>query len=223
MLKVLIVEDDPMIRMLTVRFIESLNDFQIVGEFGRSDEALNFLNSNKADLIILDMFLPDTSGLKLLKKIRKKDIWSKIIFVTASDASKDIEQAFHMGAIDYLIKPFSFDRLKESLNRCNLITENFTSKSKLTQSEIDRFHLKEDDVQTDNVKGIQTSTLDKVLNILKEDSTKEWSVKDVSEKSEISIVTVKKYLDHLVKIGRIRSELCYKSVGRPQYIYTFLI
>lgn len=223
MLKVLIVEDDPMVRMLTVKFIRSLNKFHLVGDFGTSSEALDYFKSNDADLLILDMFLPDMRGLELLKELRKKEIWCDVIFVTASNSSKDIEQAFHLGITDYLVKPFSFDRLKESLDRCIAINENFRSKKELTQREIDKYHLIDDSNTTDSIKGIQNSTLTKILNIITGNPSHEWSVREVSDKSDISIVTVKKYLDHLVKTGRITSHLCYKSVGRPQFLYKFIL
>ncbi len=223
MLKILIVEDDPMVRMLTVKFINSLNGFEVVGDFGCSEEALEYLERNRVDLFILDMFLPDRSGLQFLKALREGEHKCDVIFVTASNSSEDIKQAFQLGAVDYLIKPFDFDRLKEALDRYLVSSEKIASKEELTQTEIDHFYLKRGKKKANNIKGIQESTLTKILNIVEGRSGYSWSVREVSEETSISIVTVKKYLDHLVELGRIRSHLCYKSVGRPQYLYEFVI
>lgn len=223
MLKILIVEDDPMVRMLTVKFINSLNGFEVVKDFGSSGEALSYLEKHRVDLFILDMFLPDRSGLQFLKDLRERELKCDVIFVTASNSSDDIKQAFQLGAVDYLIKPFDFDRLKEALDRYLGNIEKIALKEELTQTEIDHFYLKRGKRKPNNIKGIQESTLTKILNIVRERSGYSWSVREVSEETGISIVTVKKYLDHLVELGRIRSHLCYKSVGRPQYLYEFVI
>lgn len=223
MLKILIVEDDPMVRMLTVKFINSLNGFEVVKDFGSSGEALSYLESHRVDLFILDMFLPDLSGLQLLKNLRERELRCDVIFVTASNSSHDIKQAFQLGAVDYLIKPFDFDRLKEALDRYLLNSERIGLKEELTQNEIDSLYLKDRKKVVNNIKGIQGSTLARILNIVRGKTGYSWSVREVSDESNISIVTVKKYLDYLVELGRIRSHLCYKSVGRPQYIYEFIV
>ncbi len=225
MLKVLIVEDDPMVRMLTVKFLRSIEGFKVAKDCGNAADALSYLESHDVDLIVLDMFLPDMKGINLLKEIRKRELWVSVIFVTASNTSEDIQRSFNLGAIDYLVKPFSFDRLRDTILKYRSTIEGFRSKAELTQGEIDRYRGRDEvgKLEVERPKGIQNSTLEKILGLLKDNSDREWSSKEVSKELDISVVTIKKYLDYLEKLGRITSHLSYQSVGRPQILYKFLI
>ena len=75
------------------------------------EEGLHLATSQTYDLIILDIMLPEMSGFEVLKGIRKKGIFTPIIFLTARDEKEDVIHGLELGADDYLIKPFSFAEL----------------------------------------------------------------------------------------------------------------
>lgn len=223
MIKVVIVEDDPMVRMIAEKFISSLGEFEIAASFGKSQEAYEYLLEGKGDILILDMFLPEMDGLTLLKKLRENEVWIETIFVTASSGLDEIERASQLGALDYLVKPFSFKRLRASLKKYLDKREAVYGKENLTQDEIDRIFHSHDKKSVITSKGIQEGTLNKITEVLERDTTKEWSIKEVADILDTSVVTVKKYLDYLMEVGKVESTLHYKSVGRPQHMYKLII
>ena len=75
------------------------------------------INHLRPQLVILDNFLPDGTGLKLLKNLRAKDNPVDVLFVTAANNNENVITAVRYGAFDYLIKPFSLDKLSDSLQR----------------------------------------------------------------------------------------------------------
>jgi len=222
MINVVIIEDDPMVSMITEKIINSVEKFRVIKTFKEGKKAVKYLEKNGVELIILDMFLPDTNGLITLETIRNKKINAEVIFLTASNNTAEIERAFKLGAIDYLIKPFDFNRLKDSLGRYLNKKTNVSGKRVLNQSEVDKLFLR-NKTEGGSVKGISEKTLKKIVDILLLDSSKEWSSKEISDILNTSTVTVKKYLDHLMELGRVENSIHYGSVGRPEYKYKVIL
>jgi len=92
----------------------------------------------------------------------------------------------------------------------------------LNQSEVDKLFLR-NKTNGCSVKGISEKTLMKIMNVLLGDSSKEWSSKEISNILNTSTVTVKKYLDHLMELGRVENSIYYGSVGRPEYKYKIIL
>ncbi|UUV19528.1 response regulator [Fusobacteria bacterium ZRK30] len=222
MIDVVIIEDDPMVSMITEKIINSVGEFRVVKTFKEGKKAIKYLEQNHVELIILDMFLPDTNGLVTLETIRKKKIGVEVIFLTASNNTVEIERAFKLGAIDYLIKPFDFNRLKDSLGRYLNKKSNILGKEVLSQGEVDKLFLR-NKTKGSSVKGISEKTLKKIMDVLLLDPSKEWSSKEISDILNTSTVTVKKYLDHLMELGRVENSIYYGSVGRPEYKYKVIL
>jgi len=224
MINVVIIEDDPMVGMITKKIIDSEKEFNVSKIFIKGEGVVDYLINNQVELIILDMHLPDMEGLDILQELRKKEIekniYTEAIFVTASNNKIHIEKAFNLGIIDYLIKPFEFDRLKKALER--YLIKKSTKRLKkdlLTQEELDSFYHAKTADETELPKGICKKTLDKVLDTLLLDPTKESSSKEIAKKVKASSITVKKYLDYLSEIKRIKSNVYYGTVGRPEVKY----
>jgi len=224
MINVVIIEDDPMVGAITKKIIDSEKEFNVIKIFIKGEGVVDYLINNQVELIILDMYLPDMEGLDILQELRKKEseksFYTEAIFVTASNNKAHIEKAFNLGIVDYLIKPFEFDRLKKALERYLIKKSTKRLKKDLvTQEEIDSFyHVKTND-ETELPKGICKKTLDKVLDALLLDPTKESSSKEIAKKVKASSITVKKYLDYLSEIKRIKSNIYYGTVGRPEVKY----
>ena len=117
MYRVLIVEDDPMVAMINEQYVRKHKQFQVVGRCRDGKAALEFLENNEADLMILDVFMPQMDGFETLRQIRKRQIPVDVIMVTAANERESLEEALHLGIVDYLIKPFTFERFRMALDK----------------------------------------------------------------------------------------------------------
>src|SRR5574344_1076997 len=117
MIHTIIVEDDPMVAQIHRQYLEKLNGFNIDGIFFFCNRALDYLEKHPNDLIILDIYMPTMTGLQLLRKLRSIGIKSSVIMVTAAMETKVIGDALELGIVDYLIKPFSYERFHEASSR----------------------------------------------------------------------------------------------------------
>ena len=219
MIKVLIVDDDPMVGDINKRYVESVEGYTVSGVIRNGIEALKFLDRNEIDLVIVDIYMPDMDGLTMIREIRKKQIRTDVILVTASNDREDIDTALKYGAVDYLIKPFKYDRLLHTLNRFKERTAVFNRADFMMQDEIDKLTNKKETIK-ELPKGLQRKTLDKIWSyILDNYQDIEFTAESLSEDINISSVTVRRYLEYLESTDRLNSTIKYGTVGRPKSIY----
>lgn len=102
--RVLIIEDDAKIRMLLKEYLEG-NDFEVI-TLADGNNALDFINSESPDIVILDIMLPGKNGLEVLKEIRQKNS-IPVVMLTAKGEDADRIVGLELGADDYLPKPFN--------------------------------------------------------------------------------------------------------------------
>lgn len=220
-IKVVIVEDDPMVLELHRQFIKKIKEFQLIGDAQDGKEGIRTIAILKPQLVILDIYMPEADGIAVLKEIRKSGLNIDVIFVTAAHNSEMIQLGMQYGAVDYIIKPFTFHRFKKALigyrNYLNKIKES----NNLTQEELD--YLRERTVKVaverDLPKGLDNRTLDQVVNTI-EKRTGQFTVTDIATIMGISCVTVRRYLNFLHEKGWLKSVLSYGSVGRPLHKYS---
>ena len=109
MIKVLIVDDEPLARKALRRLLEQAPDFHILGECGNAIEAVGAINRDKPDAVFLDIQMPRVSGIEMLSML-DHDTMPRVVFLTAYD-----EYAVH--AFDYLLKPIDQARFEKTLQR----------------------------------------------------------------------------------------------------------
>lgn len=114
MLRVLIVDDEPLIRGGIRQVLAGMPHVEIVAECGSGTEAMQLLSSRPVDLVLLDVQMPDCTGLDVVERIGP-DRMPAVIFVTAYD--EYAVRAFELNAVDYLLKPFDDLRLRASVER----------------------------------------------------------------------------------------------------------
>jgi DNA-binding LytR/AlgR family response regulator len=108
----IIVDDEPIAREILENHLQKIDAIQIVASCKNAVEAFNAINSNTVDLLFLDINMPEISGLSFAKSINKN---IKVIFTTAY--REYAIDGFNLQAVDYLLKPISFDRLLQSINK----------------------------------------------------------------------------------------------------------
>jgi heavy metal response regulator len=108
-MKILLVEDDKTVLHFIEKGLKETN--YIVDVAFDGEEGLHLALSRSYDIIILDIMLPKIDGWEILESIRKKQVNTPVIFLTAKDTKEDIVKGLELGADDYLVKPFSFVEL----------------------------------------------------------------------------------------------------------------
>ena len=113
-LRVVIADDERPARFFLKAILEDFEDVEIVGEAENGAEAVRIIKETKPDLALLDLQMPEVTGLEVVKLLRKPQL-PLIAFITAYD--EFAVQAFEANAVDYLLKPIEKSRLRETLNR----------------------------------------------------------------------------------------------------------
>lgn len=114
--KVLIVDDSPYMRsVIKSALVEE--GFEIVGEAGDGESAIDLALDLVPDLITLDNILPDMMGLEILKVLKQEGLNSKVVMVSAVGQQTMVNKGMELGASDYLVKPFTSDGLIDVINK----------------------------------------------------------------------------------------------------------
>jgi two-component system LytT family response regulator len=113
-LRLLIVDDEPLIRAGIRDGLSGMENVELAGECGSVAEAVEALRSHPVDLVLLDVELPDGTGFDVIRRVGPQQM-PNVVFVTAYD--KYAIQAFEVNAVDYLLKPFDQSRLVASIER----------------------------------------------------------------------------------------------------------
>ena len=220
MYNVLIVEDDPMVAMINEQYVNRHKDFKVVGKCKDGELALSYIQENPVDLIILDVFMPRMNGFETLRDLRKEHKSVDVIMVTAANDRESLEEALHLGIVDYLVKPFTFDRFKIALDKFISQKKLLQDFDTLNQSNID-FIIDKTKKTSQEVfpKGIQDKTLQAILSCLKNNRSKEITSDFISEQTGLTAVTVRRYMSYLEENGTVIGELNYETGGRPCMYY----
>ena len=222
MYKVLIVEDDPMVAMINEQYIKRNKNFQLVGKCKDGAAALEFLEQNSVDLIVLDVYMPHMDGLETLRTIRNRQIPVDAIMVTAANDRSSVEEALHLGIVDYLVKPFTFDRFQMALEKFISQTNAFRDFDTLNQKNID--HIIENSRKKSEdafPKGIQEKTLLLIMEYLKDNAGNWFTGDEIAEQVGLTGVTVRRYMNYLAESGRVTAEMNYETGGRPCMRYCY--
>jgi len=134
---VLVVDDDFMVAEIHRRFVEQVDGFRAVGVARTGTEALSAARELRPQLILLDVYLPDMTGLEVLQRLRSEGDRVGVIMITAARELDTVKGALDGGAADYLIKPFEFPQLKAKLESFAARDDALESAGGVDQSLID--------------------------------------------------------------------------------------
>ncbi|MDD9148454.1 response regulator [Sporolactobacillus sp. CQH2019] len=219
-LSVLVVDDDFMIAKLHGKFIDSQKGYKLAGTAHSFYEAIECIDRLQPDLILLDIYLPDRSGIELLQAIRTQNRRCDVIVITAAKELEIVENGFRFGIIDFLIKPFDLTQLQTPLNKYIQFKSRLSLSSRIDQETVNDFkklRLSESGSAA-SPKGIDTRTLEKIKNCMV-DGKDSLSADRIAELAGVSLSTTRTYLSHLVKERVLIEEQKYGTVGRPLRLY----
>ncbi|MGM0175605.1 response regulator [Enterococcus sp. DIV0800] len=221
-MNVLIVEDDPMVEFIHRNYLEQAGQFQQIYSTSSITDAKELLKEKPIDLILLDIHLKDGNGLELLAQLRRQQQMLEVILITAANEAPAVKEGLHLGVVDYLVKPFTNQRFQESLGLF-FKRKQTLQQANLPQEQIDQLLKKPADTPSDPSakleKGLSPETLERIKNAaasLKRDFT----IQELADASNLSHVSVRKYIQHLEDRQLLTSEVIYTKVGRPYKIYS---
>lgn len=217
-IKTVIVEDDPMVQRINEEFLSRVQDFECVGIHGTLEGFKRHYEDERPDLVLLDVFLPDGSGIDLLKWIRKQELEIDVILITADKRGLTVDETRRYGIIDYLVKPFRYERFEETLTRYRQQLIKLDEAPELDQDAIDQILTTTSERPKETSKNL---TLDSIYRHLKHHPTEGFTASAVAEAVGISRITARRYLEELEQKEWVRMELSYGGVGRPQNLYYY--
>ena len=140
--------------------------------------------------------------------------------VTAANDIESLEEALHLGIVDYLVKPFTFERFQMALEKYIAQDNALKDIDTLNQTSIDHIiensRKKSEDLLP---KGIQEKTLKLIMEHLKEHKGEWFTGDEIAEKIGLTGVTVRRYMNYLAESGRVIGEMNYETGGRPCMLY----
>lgn len=223
MISTLVVDDDPMTASIHRSYVERVHGFEVVGEAHSGAEALEQVRRLHPGLLLLDIYLPDMSGLEVLRRLREPG--SPRVDVIAVTAAKDVDTlrtAIHGGVIHYLVKPFFFDTLRERLENYAALRHRLDRLDAADQADIDHvFSLLRFHGHRSLPKGISRPTVDVVVKAVRSAEGDVTAI-EVANRAGISRGTARRYLEYLAAIGAVELSLRYGSTGRPEHLYRWV-
>jgi response regulator of citrate/malate metabolism len=216
MREVLVVDDDFMVADIHRRFVDRVDGFRSVGVARTGAEALAAARDLRPQLILLDVYLPDMTGLEVLHRLRSAGDRVGVIMITAARELDTVSGALDGGAADYLIKPFEFTQLRAKLEAFAARADALESDRGADQSLIDSLFGKPATTPDVLPKGLGAETGRVVLEAVREAG--EVSAAECAELVGISRVSARRYLEHYLNTGVLDVRLQY-GVGRPERRY----
>jgi response regulator of citrate/malate metabolism len=218
-IRTLVVDDDYMVADIHRGFVERVPGFAVVGVAHSGREAVEAVERLEPDLLILDVYLPDLTGLAVLDELRSKGKTVDAIMVTAAKEVASIQQAMQRGALHYIVKPFNFARFQQTLESFRRFHQERSAREVLAQADIDRLYRMMTPAATAELpKGFNRPTLDLVLRYLA-DQPGLLTAQEVADGTGVSRGTARRYLEYLEQHGQAHLELRYGSTGRPEHLY----
>ena len=225
-LRVLVIEDDPITADAHAAYVERVDGFVAAGVAHTGHEAFRLLRASRDgraapfDLILLDVNLPDTTGIELCRALRAAGIEIDVIAVTAVRDAAVVRSAVSLGIVQYLIKPFGFSTFLDKLQAYRDYHARVGSVGVTDQQEVDAsFAALRTSSGADLPKGLTRETLDRVRSAVRDAPTAAMSAAELAALLDLSRVTARRYLEHLADSGVVERAGRYGTPGRPEVEY----
>jgi two-component system CitB family response regulator len=216
-IEVVVVDDDFRIVELHSAAVQEVCGFHVIASANTAKAGAEAVRRHRPDLLLLDLYLPDDSGLNLLQQLRGDGIPIDVIVLTAGDEMAQVREALRLGAMQYLIKPFPLERLRKHLVEYQRVQRHLRW-APASQALVDRtFQLMRagGDLEEPTERN---PTVHRILQGLPR--TGDWtSAADIAERVGVSPSTIRRYLSRLVDTGKVQLSLQYGVAGRPANLY----
>lgn len=219
MIRVLVVEDEPIAARAHKAYVERVSGFSVAAVAHSRIEAERALTRGNVDLVLLDLHLPDGSGLDLFRRIRAAGSTVDVMVVSSARDADIVRSAVAQGAVQYVIKPFAFGTLRDRLLAYQEFRNQVAGESDVDQASVDRAlgMLHAAPAGGALPKGMTKETLAIVVGALREFG--EASSTQIADFLGVSRITARRYLEYLADTNVAERSLRYGQVGRPETRY----
>ncbi|CRH94367.1 Transcriptional regulatory protein dcuR [Chlamydia trachomatis] len=210
-----------MVDFIHRNYLEKLNLFDRIISSDSMKAVQSILTDYVIDLILLDIHIIDGNGISFLETLRAQHIPCEVIIISAANDGNIIRDGFHLGIIDYLIKPFTFERFQESIQQFVTHREHLANQQ-LEQAQINQLKCLTNKRDTKNTqlleKGLSESTFRWVMENIRT-FEKPFTIQELATSCHLSHVSVQKYIAYLEENKQLNSQQIFTKVGRPYRVY----
>ncbi|HEX2177191.1 MAG TPA: response regulator [Nocardioidaceae bacterium] len=219
--RVLVVDDDFMVARIHRGFVERMDGFEVVGEARSGADALAAVERLRPDLVLLDIYLPDISGLDVLRRLRAAGNEVDVLVITAAQDAETVQASMRGGVVHYLIKPFSFDVFRDRMEHFAHARRRLQATPEVAQQDVDAAFAGAEPVGTRSrrlPKGLTAETAALVEHAVR-GVDGDIGASECARAVGLSRVSARRYLEHFVNTGLAEVTLRYGSAGRPERRY----
>lgn len=220
--RTMIVEDDPVLAGINAEHVRRVPGFEVVAVVGTGADALRTAATQQIDLALLDVHLPDGSGLDVLRRLRAAGHTADAIMVTRARDLAVVQAAVALGATQYLVKPFTAATVRAKLEAHLAYRARLTGGPVVAQADVDELlgAVRGGPVDAAGLpKGISREPLTAVVGALSGAAPAGLTATEVATLLGASRITARRYLEYLADTGLAAREHRYGGTGRPQVEY----
>lgn len=224
LIRVIIVDDDPLTLELHREHLARVGGFTVVAACEGARAASRAITSARlrADLVLLDVTMPDGTGLEVLRHARARGVRTDVIAVSGVRDVAVVREMVALGAVQYLIKPYTYAMFRERIEAFQEYhRRSLETGGSATQHEVDEMFasLRTAPIST-LPKGLAAGTLNDVSAVLRERGA--CTASELAEELGLSREVMRRYVEYLADVGSVERNLRYGSRGRPQTEYVWL-
>jgi response regulator of citrate/malate metabolism len=220
MIRVLIVDDDFMVAKVHAGFVAALEGFEVIGTASTGAQALEDVVRLRPDLVLLDVYLPDMTGLDVLRRLRAAGCPADVIVISAARDVDSLRTALQGGVLHYLVKPFDRRTFEARLRDYAALRRELAELDEAGQGDVDRLfgtaRASGPRQPVSTPKGIAPETLALVRQTLAAAGDGGLSSTECSERTGLARVSARRYLEQLVTVGEADVRQRYGTAGRPE-------
>lgn len=230
MITVMIVEDEPLIAEAHQTYLGRLQGFSVAAVAHTARDAMRAASEAAAagtpiDLVLLDIGLPDASGISLASALSGLRPAPDIITITSERDLEMVRAAVGHGALAYLLKPFTFAAFRDRLERYRRYREALPAGTDAaSQAEVDRAlaELRVGSDRSSTPKGAASGTNDEIARVVRDShDARGVTADEVAKRVGVSRVTAWRYLERLADEGIVGRNTDYGKTGRPKTRYSW--
>lgn len=223
MIRVLLVDDDALTLELHRDYIGRLDGFEVIAECTGAHAAVEAVleRGEQIDLVLLDVTMPDGTGLDALRHVRARGATVDVIAITGVRDAEVVRGMVALGVAQYLVKPFTFAVFRDRLEQYREFRRRADQAAgSPTQAEIDALlGALRPTADVPLPKGLSHETLVKIADDVRENGP--TSAVETGARLGMSRVAARRYLEHLVAESRVARSPRYGTRGRPESVYAW--
>ncbi|MEU4149534.1 MULTISPECIES: response regulator [unclassified Streptomyces] len=228
MIDVLVVDDDYRVAEINAKYVGKVPGFRVTARAHNAAQALAAVERGSVDLVLLDHYLPDGTGLELVHRMRQHGHGADVIMITAAGDVATVQQAMRLGALHYLVKPFTFAALRGRLDSYAALRrtmERVGGRQVTGQEQVDRIFGALRTAPAPSAPGLPSGHSEPTNELICEvlhHAEHPLSAHEVAARTGLSRSTAQRYLRRLEQSGRLRLSLKYGDTGRPEHRYAWV-